>query len=64
MNTKTASYIILVHGRGDYITSLNDKGEIIGGSAKDAIQYTKDEADCVVEWLGSGLFTIEAAAGN
>ena len=61
MNT-AKRYIILVHGRGDYITSLNDKGDIIGGSAEDAIQYTMDEAESVVEWLGSGLFTIKDAA--
>jgi len=63
MNT-AKRYIILFHGRGDYITSLNDKGEIIGGSSEDAIQYTKEEADSVVEWLGNGLFTIEAAASK
>lgn len=52
-------YIILCHGRGDYITSLNDKGEVGGGSAEDAIEYTEDEACKVVSWLGSKQFSME-----
>ena len=52
-------YIILCHGRGDYITSLNDKGEVGGGSAEDAIEYTEDEAREVMAGLGSSGFSME-----
>ena len=50
-------YIILCHGRGDYLTDYS-QGEIRGGSAENAIRYTLEEATDFVAELGRG-FSIE-----
>lgn len=58
MNTQ---YIILSHGRGDYVASVTGTGEILGAPAKDATRYTRAEAEEAVASLGSRDFSIEPA---
>lgn len=51
---EAGQFIIFSDRRGDYITNIKADGEIMGGSAEDAIRYTAEEAQEVIEYLGRG----------
>lgn len=52
-------YVILIEGRGDYLTDLKADGEVMGGAIEDALRYSDMEANQMVEALGRG-FAVEA----